>query len=191
MEPLAMTITPKSMPLKSTALQRGLTLVELVAVLAIIGVLTSISVPMYSDYITRSKILAAYEILITQQKSLDNYFADNGTYLNASACGATIDQENYLRAISTADWKITCKTISNSIYELKATGTSPALKNSAGSNPVEIVINTTPGSGGRFFVHGDSIGWAGLQDSGIPFGGSSIGLRCWPTSKTQTSCSAS
>jgi len=173
------------MPLKSTALQRGLTLVELVAVLAIIGVLTSISVPMYSDYITRSKVLAAYEMLTDKQKELVNYLNDNGTIQNASACGTTI---NYLSALSkTADWTIQCQPLSSTTWILSAEGASPALKDSSGGNSV----NISWGPGGRNF-YGYPIGWMGQKSTTINPDGSTttngVNVNCWPTNKKQTTC---
>jgi len=177
-----MAIPLKSMPLKSTALQRGLSLVELVAVLAIIGVLTSISVPMYSEYITRSKVMTAYEILTGQSKVLANYFADNGTYLNASVCSATVGKA-VLTKLSTADWQISCNPSSSTDFELRAIGTSPALKDSSGGNPVDIGIKN---NSERAF-NGYSIGWMGTstQNGITAFAG------CWPTQKNQTKCTGS
>jgi len=181
--PSAMAMSLKSMPLKSTALQRGLTLVELVAVLAIIGVLTSISVPMYSDYITRSKVLAAYEILTDKQKELINYLNDNGTIQNASACGTTI---NTLSVLSkTADWTIRCVPTSSTTWVLSAQGASPALKDSSGGNAVFIYLVM----GDRFF-NGYSIGWMGPADILVPGSSAPItgAMNCWPTNKNQTTC---
>jgi len=175
-----MTVTPKSlplksMPLKSTALQRGLSLVELVAVLAIIGVLTSISVPMYSEYITRSKVMTAYEILTDKQKEILNYLNDNGTILDKNACGSAIGFDNKYENLSTADWKIYCQPKTHNTWLLKADGVSPALKDSNGKYPVQIAVTELT----RNF-NGYSIGWMGTTESLL--------YPCWPTSKKQTTC---
>ncbi len=181
-----MTITPKSMPLKSTALQRGLSLVELVAVLAIIGVLTSISVPMYSDYITRSKVLAAYEILTNKQKELVNYLSDNGTILNVSACGNYIDVSTPHSSISTADWNIACQPKSSTAWVLEAKGASPVLKDSSGANAVWIAFVRDY----RAF-NGYSIGWMGSASTGTGVNATTNTVACWPTNKNQTTCTGS
>jgi len=163
------------MPLKSTALQRGLSLVELVAVLAIIGVLTSISVPMYSEYITRSKVMTAYEILTNKQKEILNYLNDNGTIIDNNTCGSTINISKIYEFLSTADWKISCQPKSRNAWILKADGVSPALKDSNGNYPVQIAVTEDS----RNF-NGYSIGWMGTT--------SNILYACWPTSKKQTTC---
>lgn len=60
--------------------KRGFTLIELMIVVLIIGILSSIALPIYADYVTRSKIPEATSGLATKKIQAEQYFQDNRTY---------------------------------------------------------------------------------------------------------------
>lgn len=66
---------------------RGFTLVELLVVVAVIGILSAIAVPQYSDYVMRSKIAEATATLSEHRVRMEQYFQDNRTYVGACAAG--------------------------------------------------------------------------------------------------------
>ena len=65
-----------------TKLQKGFTLIELMIVVAVIGLLAAIAYPNYSDYVTRGKIAEATSQLSDGRIKMEQYFQDNRTYNN-------------------------------------------------------------------------------------------------------------
>lgn len=71
-------------------MQKGFTLIELMIVVAIIGILASIAVPTYQDHVRRGAISDATAALSSDRITLEQYFQDNRTYANPAGsvtCG--------------------------------------------------------------------------------------------------------
>ena len=67
--------------------QIGFTLIELMIVVAIIGILTAIALPSYQDYVVRSKLQEATSLLADVRVKMEMYYFDNRSYGSNSACG--------------------------------------------------------------------------------------------------------
>ena len=59
---------------------RGFTLIELLIALMIVGILASIAVPSYTDYITKSRTARAAQLLVELASRQEQFMLDNKTY---------------------------------------------------------------------------------------------------------------
>ncbi len=60
--------------------QYGFTLIELMVVIAIVGLLVAIAVPSYRDYVTRTKRATAKSFLVALADRQEQFFLDNKRY---------------------------------------------------------------------------------------------------------------
>ena len=61
-------------------LQQGFTLIELMIVVAIIGILAAIAIPAYQDYTQRAQIGEAFTIVSAAKTAIAEYAQTNGVY---------------------------------------------------------------------------------------------------------------
>jgi len=74
------------------AIQKGFTLIELMIVIAIIGILAVIALPAYQDYTARAQVSEAFALAEGQKAAVVEYYADKGAYPEKNADAGVADK---------------------------------------------------------------------------------------------------
>jgi type IV pilus assembly protein PilE len=96
---------------------KGFTLIELMIVVAIIGVLAGIAIPSYNEYLVKGRIVEAVSALSSMQVKMEQHFLDARDY--SSACTATSMAP---KPVDTSNFIFACSNLSQTSYQVDATG---------------------------------------------------------------------
>lgn len=99
-----------------TNVQQGFTLLELMIAVAIIGIIASIAVPNYIDYVKKGKASEATSNLADLRIKMEQCFQDNRNY-TAAACAAFCAPTS-----STSNFTYACSGVTPTTYTITATG---------------------------------------------------------------------
>ena len=67
------------------SLQKGFTLIELMIVVAIIGILAAVALPAYQDYTKRARVSEALSLMSGAKASVAEYYSTNNTWPSGNA----------------------------------------------------------------------------------------------------------
>ncbi len=121
----------------------GFTLVEMLVVVAAIGIMAAVAIPSYNDYTTRGKIQEGTSALADGRVKMEQFFQDNRSYTSASLAASGCPTALSL-ASSTTYFNYTCNGLSATAYTITATGKASMLGYTYGINQANSKTSTVP-----------------------------------------------
>ena len=123
------------------AIQKGFTLIELMIVVAIIGILAAIALPAYQDYTARAQMSEALILADGQKGAVTEYYADKGVFpgSNASAgiANASDISGKYVQQVGISGAGVITATMKASQVAAGITSTTLSLTPTASSGAVQ------------------------------------------------------
>ncbi|HEZ5895876.1 TPA: pilin [Neisseria meningitidis] len=101
-------------------LQKGFTLIELMIVIAIVGILAAVALPAYQDYTARAQVSEAILLAEGQKSAVTEYYLNHGEWPgnNSSAGVATSASDikgKYVQSVTVANGVVTATMLSSGV----------------------------------------------------------------------------
>jgi type IV pilus assembly protein PilA len=109
------------MKVQMQKVQQGFTLIELMIVVAIIGILAAIAIPAYQDYIARSQMTEALSLMDGPKTAVAEYWGTKGTFpadnTTAGVAASNLISGKYVASVAISSGLITATMQSSGISQ--------------------------------------------------------------------------
>ncbi|EPI8219357.1 pilin [Neisseria gonorrhoeae] len=100
-------------------LQKGFTLIELMIVIAIVGILAAVALPAYQDYTARAQVSEAILLAEGQKSAVTEYYLNNGEWPEdndkAGVASASDIKGKYVQSVTVANGVVTAQMASSNV----------------------------------------------------------------------------
>ncbi|HEZ4671534.1 TPA: pilin [Neisseria meningitidis] len=100
-------------------LQKGFTLIELMIVIAIVGILAAVALPAYQDYTARAQVSEAILLAEGQKSAVTEYYLNHGEWpANNSSAGVATSADikgKYVQSVTVANGVVTATMLSSGV----------------------------------------------------------------------------
>ncbi|HGO7236813.1 TPA: pilin [Neisseria meningitidis] len=119
-------------------LQKGFTLIELMIVIAIVGILAAVALPAYQDYTARAQVSEAILLAEGQKSAVTEYYLNHGEWpKNNTSAGVATSADikgKYVKSVEVKNGVVTATMLSTGVNnEIKGKKLSLWAKRQAGS----------------------------------------------------------
>ncbi|HFA1039157.1 TPA: pilin [Neisseria gonorrhoeae] len=105
-------------------LQKGFTLIELMIVIAIVGILAAVALPAYQDYTARAQVSEAILLAEGQKSAVTEYYLNNGIWPSDNSAAGVASSSSikgkYVKSVTVAKGVVTA--------EMKPSGVNKEIK---------------------------------------------------------------
>ena len=141
---------------------RGFTLIEVMITVAIIGILASVALPAYTDYLRRGQLPQAFTFLSDYRIKMEQYYQDNRNYGTGTTCASAGGAwKNFVPAVNPRFFTFSC-----------------TLNTSGNGTAASGYVLTATGSSGRAVGYDYTINQAGGKAT-TKFAGATSTKTCW------------